>query len=80
MIMVVIGIRSQFSDGSYCCYYFGEENVCYSLAKCCCRIKENEEDEDAVSFYMKVFLWQCGIKSLCLCCKSRRKERSKETK
>ena len=29
--------------------------VCYSLAKCCCKIKENEEDEDAVSFYMKVF-------------------------
>ena len=28
--------------------------MCYSLAKCC-KIKENEEDEDAVSFYMKVF-------------------------
>ena len=29
--------------------------VCYSLAKCCCKIKEEEEDEDADSFYMKVF-------------------------
>ena len=29
--------------------------VCYSLAKCCCKIKENEEDEDAVNFDMKVF-------------------------
>ena len=28
--------------------------VCYSLAKCS-KIKENEEKEDAVSFYMKVF-------------------------
>ena len=30
-------------------------HVCYSLSKCCCKIKENEEDEDAVSFYVKVF-------------------------
>ena len=29
--------------------------VCYSFAKCCCKIKENEKDEDAISFYIKVF-------------------------
>ena len=30
--------------------------VCYSLAQCYCKIKENEEDEeDAARFYMKVF-------------------------
>ena len=37
---------------SYVCVY-------YSLAKCCCKIKENEEDEDAFRFLMAA--WNKGF-------------------
>ena len=54
--------------------------VVYFLAKCCWKIKEDEEVRRCRKVFMKVFNGSIGIKGLCLCCKSRRKERSKETK